>query len=262
MRSIKSANGFLLDMDGTFNRGEQLLPGALELLKHFNHLSLPFVFLTNNSSKNADEYVHKLTRLGIRKEDSRVFTSGDATIKYILNKTNYRRIYLVGTVGLEKSFTEAGLHLVKENPDAVVLGYDTSLTYAKLERLCSLLVKGYPFIATHPDINCPTETGFAPDVGAMLALIKASTGREPDLIIGKPNRIIVEMAAEVLDVDSGNLVMIGDRLYTDIALGKSAGVMTILVLTGETQLEDLKNSPFQPDFIVDNLCGILDILSA
>lgn len=260
-KTLTEIKGFLLDIDGTFYMGDSLLPGAHSLLDYFNRKKLPFIFLTNNSSKSGLEYVQKLIRLGIAPQDARVFTSGDAVAKYIQEATRYRRIYLVGTKGLKKSFIDTEIKLVHQKPDVVVLGYDTSLTYTKLEKMCKLLVEGVPFIATHPDINCPTPYGFAPDIGSVLALIKASTGREPDLIIGKPNRIIADLAAEVLRLPVGQLGMIGDRLYTDIAMGKTAGLTTILVLTGEAKSTDLENSTYTPDYIFKDLRGLLNELS-
>jgi HAD superfamily hydrolase (TIGR01450 family) len=143
-----------------------------------------------------------------------------------------------------------------------VLGFDTTLTYQKLWRLCDFVRAGLPYIATHPDFNCPTETGFMPDIGAMIAFVKASTGREPDLVIGKPNRMIVEAAAQKMNVPLDALGMIGDRLYTDIALGQTSGITTVLVLSGETRLEDVAASPFQPDYVFDNLGAVADWLLA
>jgi ribonucleotide monophosphatase NagD (HAD superfamily) len=118
-----------------------------------------------------------------------------------------------------------------------------------------------PYIATHPDFNCPTETGWLPDVGAMIAFVKAATGREPDLVVGKPNRLIVDAAALKMNLPVEQLAMIGDRLYTDIALGQYSGIATVLVLSGETKIRDLKDSPFQPDYIFDNLAGVADWLA-
>lgn len=134
-----------------------------------------------------------------------------------------------------------------------VLGFDQTLTYRKLWLLCDFVRQGLPFIATHPDFNCPTETGYMPDVGAMLAFVKASTGRDPDLVVGKPNRMIVDAAAAKMGLPVEAMGMIGDRLYTDIALGQTSGVTTVLVLSGETRHEEVPGSPFQPDYTFQNL---------
>ena len=158
----------------------------------------------------------------------------------------------MGTPDLEEEFQEAGFELTAEEPELVVLGFDMTLTYAKLRTACDLIRKGIPFMATHPDINCPTPTGPIP----MLLhdrSIKASTGVEPK-IIGKPYPEMVEaLRAKYGLEDPETVAMVGDRLYTDIAMGRAAGIKSILVLSGETQLADLERSEVQPDFVVENL---------
>ncbi|MFH1446573.1 MAG: HAD-IIA family hydrolase [Chloroflexota bacterium] len=253
---LDEIKGFLLDMDGTFYLGDHLLPGALELLDLFNQRGIPFMFLTNNSSKSKEEYHEKLVRLGVGTENARVFTSGDATVRYILENTSAKEVFLVGTPGLERTFKANGIVLVEEDPELLVLGFDTTLTYDKLRKLCDYVREGVTYIATHSDINCPTPKGFIPDIGSMIAMIKASTEREPDLVIGKPNRIIVDMIAAELGVMAEVCAMVGDRLYTDIALGQTAGVTTVLVLSGETSREDLETSIFKPDYVFNDLQGL------
>ena len=130
-------------------------------------------------------------------------------------------LYVVGTPALEAEFERHGFTLTQKNPDYAVLGFDTTLTYAKIQTLCDLLVSGTPYIATHPDINCPTETGFMPDIGSMIAMIYTSVGRHPDIIIGKPHPPIVQAIVEKLGIPVDQLAMVGDRLYTDIALGRT-----------------------------------------
>ncbi|MCJ7694373.1 MAG: HAD-IIA family hydrolase, partial [Anaerolineaceae bacterium] len=215
--------------------------------------SIPFMFLTNNSSKNKSEYQRKLISLGVKPDQALVFTSGDATASYLSKDSLVSKVYVVGTQGLIDTFISQGLTITDEDPDVVVLGFDTSLTYAKICKLCEFIVRDKPFIATHFDINCPTPSGFIPDVGSMLAMIKASTGREPDLVIGKPNRVIVDMIASELNLKIEDCAMVGDRLYTDIAMGATSGIKTVLVLTGETSREDLIDSIYKPDFIVQDL---------
>jgi HAD superfamily hydrolase (TIGR01450 family) len=134
-----------------------------------------------------------------------------------------------------------------------VLGFDTTLTYLKLWKLCDYVRQGLPYIATHPDFNCPIEGGFMPDVGAMMACVEASTGRKADFVIGKPNRLMAEAVAQKLNLPLSALAMVGDRLYTDIALGQAAGIPSVLVLSGETRRSDLDSSPFQPTCIFQNL---------
>jgi len=253
---------FLLDMDGTFYLGDRLLEGALRFIEVLQAQRKEFLFLTNNSSKHARQYAEKITRLGLPIPETKVLTSGEATARHLLTRRLNARLFVVGTPALEEEFRAHGFALDPDQPDVAVLGFDTTLTYQKLWKLCDFVRAGLPYIATHPDFNCPTETGFMPDIGAMIAFVKASTGREPDLVIGKPNRMIVEAAAQKMNVPLDALGMIGDRLYTDIALGQTSGITTVLVLSGETRLEDVAASPFQPDYVFDNLGAVADWLLA
>ena len=251
---------FLLDMDGTFYLGDQLLEGALRFIDLLHSHNKEFLFLTNNSSKHRRQYAEKINRLGLSLPEELVLTSGEATAIYIRNYHPGVRLSVVGTPALEDEFRQHGFQLVEEDPQLVVLGFDTTLTYKKLWMLCDFVRAGLPYIATHPDFNCPTETGYMPDIGAMIAFVRASTGREPDLVVGKPNRLIVDAAATKMGYEISQMAMIGDRLYTDIALGSSSGITTVLVLSGETRQEDLTNSSFQPDYMFQNLAGVADYL--
>jgi HAD superfamily hydrolase (TIGR01457 family) len=260
--SLAQVRCFLLDMDGTFYLGEQLLEGALEFIEVLRQQDREYLFLTNNSSKDSQQYAEKITRLGLPIPREKVLTSGEATAMHVQSQKPSARVYIVGTKALENEFIQRGFILTDETPDFTVLGFDTTLTYAKLWKLCDLVRPGTPYIATHPDYNCPTETGFMPDIGATIAFVKASTGREPDLIVGKPNRLLVEKAAERTGFPLSAMCMIGDRLYTDIALGETAGIPTILVLSGETQAEEVPMSPFQPSYIFQNLGAVADYLNS
>ncbi|HTP02680.1 MAG TPA: HAD-IIA family hydrolase [Anaerolineales bacterium] len=251
---------FLLDMDGTFYLGDRLLEGALRFIDLLRAQGKQFLFLTNNSSKQGRQYAEKITRLGLPLPEELVLTSGEATAVYLKDHNPAARLFVVGTPPLEEEFRQHGFELTEENPQFIVLGFDQTLTYKKLWKLCDLVRAGVPYIATHADFNCPTETGWMPDVGAMIAFVKAATGREPDLIVGKPNRMIVEAAASKMGLKVEQLGMIGDRLYTDIALGASSGITTVLVLSGETKPEDVAGSPHKPDYIFENLGGVADWL--
>ena len=251
---------FLLDMDGTFYLGDQLLEGSLHFIDVIKAQGRDFIFLTNNSSKNHQEYVAKITRLGLPIPESQMFTSGEATALYLKARYHEARLFVVGTPGLEAEFKNHGFDLDEHNPDIAVLGFDTTLTYNKLWKLCDFVRAGIPYFATHGDINCPTLTGFMPDIGAMIAFVNTSTGRMPDEIIGKPNRAIVAILAQKVNLPIESLTMVGDRLYTDIALGGTSGVTTVLVLSGEARLEDLRGSPYQPDYTFDGLGALADWL--
>jgi HAD superfamily hydrolase (TIGR01457 family) len=257
---LSSVRGFLLDMDGTFYLGDRLLEGALRFIDLLQEQGKKYLFLTNNSSKHRSQYADKINRLGLPIGEEAVLTSGEATALYLREQHPGAKLFLVGTPSLEEEFRHYGFQLEQKDPQFLVLGFDTTLTYQKLWALCDFVRDGIPYIATHPDFNCPTETGFMPDVGAMIAFVKAATGRQPDLVVGKPNRLIVEAAAIKLNLPVDQLAMIGDRLYTDIALGQTSGIATILVLSGETKIEDLDDSPYQPDYTFQNLAGVADWL--
>jgi HAD superfamily hydrolase (TIGR01457 family) len=257
---LSTVRGFLLDMDGTFYLSDRLLEGALRFIDLLRQQKKDFLFLTNNSSRHRRQYAEKITRLGLPLPEESVLTSGEATALHLREEHAGARVFLVGTPSLEEEFRQHEFQLVQNDPQLLVLGFDTTLTYQKLWALCDFVRAGIPFIATHPDFNCPTETGYMPDVGAMLAFVKAATGREPDLVVGKPNRLIVDAAASKMNLQIDRMAMIGDRLYTDIALGKASGILTVLVLSGETKVEDLQVSPFQPDYTFQNLADLADWL--
>ncbi len=256
---LRQVRCFLLDMDGTFYLGNRLLPGALEFMALLAERRLDYLFLTNNSSRTAQEYAQKIRRMGFEVSESKIFTSGEATALYLTRQKPSARLYVVGTPAFEDEFRQHGFTLVSEDPDYAVLGFDTTLTYAKLWQLCDFVSAGIPFIATHPDINCPTEAGFMPDIGAMIALVAASTGRQPDVIIGKPHAPIIQAVSEKLALPISALCMVGDRLYTDIALGQT-GLLTALVLSGETHRADIPDSPFQPNIIAEDLGQLAEFL--
>ncbi len=259
MKNLQDVRCFVLDMDGTVYLGEKLLPGAGDFLRHLEERGCDYVFLTNNSSRDAAYYAEKLARLGIACDAANILTSGEATALYLKNEKRCNSVYLVGTPVLEKEFLRHGFRLTDNEPDYVVLGFDTSLTYEKLVTACDLIRNGKPYIATHPDFNCPTENGYIPDCGAMMALIEASTGRKPQ-VVGKPNKEIVTALLKKKNAALSEMAIIGDRLYTDIATGCNAGIKSVLVLSGESKINDVAVSPFKPDYIFDNLGGLKNAL--
>ncbi|HMM21351.1 MAG TPA: HAD-IIA family hydrolase [Selenomonadales bacterium] len=245
---------FALDMDGTIYLGNKLLPGAKEFLDYLAAAGRKYVFLTNNSSKNKQSYVNKLQALGLAAKVDQILTSGEATALYIKASNPNARIFLLGTADLEQEFLSHGFTLTASVPDFVVLGFDQTLTYAKLTEACHLIREGVPLIATHPDINCPTDerSGYIPDVGAILELIYASTGKKAK-IIGKPYPEIIDVLMAKLNCRREETAMVGDRLYTDIKLARNAGICGILVLSGETKKMDLAHSEVQPDYIFESV---------
>ena len=250
---------FIFDMDGTIYLGGKLLPGAASLINHLQNQGTPYFFLTNNSSKSKLDYVNKLAAFNLPVTPDQIYTSGEATAIYLQREKPGARLFVVGTPSLEAEFARHGFELVQDNPDIVVLGFDTTLTYKKIWKMCDFVRDGIPYIATNPDINCPTESGYMPDIGAIMAMVKSSTGREPDLVIGKPHPPIIQTILEKTGFAPAQMAMVGDRLYTDIALGK-AGITTILVLSGETRRQDIPDAPIKPDFVFENLAELHKIL--
>jgi HAD superfamily hydrolase (TIGR01450 family) len=255
-----AVQGFLVDMDGTFYLSDHLLVGALDFWDYVHEAHIPFLFLTNNSSKDRIAYVEKIAKMGLAVPAEKIFSSGEASAQYLQTLAPKTQVAVFGTPELEREFSRFGFSLNMKNPTHVVLGFDMTIDYAKLTLLCDFVRAGLPYIATHPDYNCPVAGGFIPDIGAIIAFVEAATGRKPDTIVGKPNSTLVEMAAARLDLPIEALCMVGDRLYTDIAMGKSSAIQTALVLSGETKLEDVANSPFQPDYIFEDLAELTSAL--
>ena len=250
-------NLFVLDMDGTFYLGENRIDGALEFIQRVRETGREFVFFTNNSSKNGAMYVEKLRRMGYAATEKDIMTSGDVTVEYL--KTNYpgRKVYLAGTPALEELFETSGICLVQEKPDVVVVGFDMTLTYEKLERICTYIREGAVFLATHKDINCPTENGFIPDCGAMCAAVSLSTGVQPKYL-GKPCKETVDMVLQKTGYKKDEIAFVGDRIYTDVATGVNNGAVGILVLSGETQAEDIERSDVKPDAVFGSLKDMIE----
>lgn len=244
---------YVLDMDGTIYLGDGAIPGALQFLQRVVDAGADYVFLTNNSSKTSAQYVQKLARIGWPTDARHVLTSADATQDLLLKETPYRRLFLMAPPAVEQEFQSKGFELTQENPDALVLAYDTTLEFGKLARFCHKVRQGLPFIATHPDINCPTPDGPVPDVGAMLKLIEASTGRLPDRIVGKPSPDFLRAAMWRFGATPEQTIMIGDRMYTDVLCGIRAGTSSALVLSGESTMQTLNASPEKPTYVLPSV---------
>lgn len=272
---LKSKKLFVLDMDGTFYLGNRIIEGSLEFIERLRETGRKILFFTNNSSRIPEFYKTKLLGMGCQVSHEEIVTSGDVTIEYLKKHYPTEKIFLVGTALLEDSFKNTGINLLchgetgsdaadrsdmDDRPAAVVVGFDTTLTYEKIKKACRYISEGADFIATHPDINCPVEDGFIPDCGAMCAMITVSTGIKPKFL-GKPFKETLDFIVRYTGCRPDDMVVAGDRLYTDIALGVNNDVTSILVLSGETTREDLETSNIKPDFVFSSLAAILEILS-
>lgn len=258
---LKALKGFILDLDGTVYLSDRVFPGALKFLEVLRTRNIPFVFVTNNSSRSAAAYVDKLTAMGIPDiENQHVLTSGGATISHLKNAGMFPEIYLLGTTELKGEFREAGFEVESKKPSAVVLGFDKELTYQRLETACDHLQAGVPFVATHPDLVCPVEGGYIPDTGAMIKLFTAATGVEPE-IIGKPRPALVRAALERLNAPAGETCMAGDRIYTDMRMARDSGLVSLLVLSGESTEKDAREASELIDFVFPSLGELADLIS-
>ncbi len=235
-------------MDGTVYLGPHAIPGASEFVQYLRDKGLQHLFFTNNSSCDAARYAAKLSAMNIPATPNEVLTSGEATIRYLLEETPYRRVYVVGTPSFEAEVDDSDLERSDTDPEVLVLAFDRTLTYAKLERACLLLRDGIPYYATNPDKVCPTEYGYIPDCASMAALLCEATGRTPEYI-GKPQKTMVRMALKKLGAQPATTAMVGDRLYTDMQMAWDVGIASILVLSGETTENDLTSLKRQPDHV-------------
>jgi len=256
LAALKDISFYIFDMDGTIYLDYTPLPNAVSLIAKLNaDNDKRLIYFTNNASKDPGYYLDKLGRLGFGASGGQVLTSADVLIKYLKSHEPDKSVYLLGTPYLEGMFRAAGIKLTDGAPDIVVTSFDTTLTYAKLERACAYVRGGALWLTTHPDINCPVEGGYIPDCGAINELIRASTGRPLPKAFGKPYGEVVDMIEEIYGVNRGAMAIFGDRLYTDIALGKKNGMTAVLLLTGEATLGEALELPedLRPDIIFRDL---------
>ena len=257
---LKEKELYIFDMDGTVYLGGKPFDFAIRFIKNLKKSGKRVLFFTNNASHTDEFYVAKLNRLGFEVSSDEIMTSGDVTVEYLNRHRAGKSVYLVGVDELIDDFKKKGINLIdgkSESADIVVTSFDTTLTYEKLDNACRLIRNGAEFLSTHPDFNCPTETGFIPDSGAITAFVTASTGKLPTYF-GKPYRETIEMICEATGVDREKMCIFGDRLYTDIALGKKFGVTSVLVLSGETKEADVlaADDADKPDFVFDSLDNV------
>ena len=239
---------FLLDMDGTIYLGDQLFDGTMDFLERVRQKGGKYLFVTNNSSRSVSAYVKRLAGMGIASTAEDFLTSVDAMIWYLRGKYDDALIYAFGTKTFREQLIEAGFHVtdkLEEGISLLVCGFDTELTFQKLEDACILLGKGVDFVATNPDWVCPTSYGSVPDCGSVCEMLFRATGRRPKFI-GKPQPEMALLSMERYGYTPEETVLVGDRIYTDIACGVNAGIDSAFVLSGEGVPEDIEKYQVQP----------------
>ena len=263
---LRSIRHLALDMDGTIYRGGTLFEFTPAFLARVESLGIGTTFLTNNCSKSRRDYIAHLQGMGISAGPERMYTSGLCTIDVLRREhPEWRRLYVLGTVSLRDEFTEAGFTVTEpaDEPDAVVVAYDTDLVY---ERLCAAawwIERGKPFIATHPDRVCPTDQPTVlVDCASICACLASATGRSPQLVLGKPHAAMLTGILQRHGLAPHELAMVGDRLYTDMAMARRAGAVGVLVLTGEATMQDVNAAAEKPDLVLPSIREFGELLAA
>lgn len=244
--------GYLIDLDGTMYRGTELIKEAAEFVNQLRERGLPYLFVTNNSSRTPAQVAEKLRQFKIPATKEQVFTTSMATANYIFEQKHDASIYVIGEEGIRQALEAKGFTFAEKDADYVVAGIDRSITYEKLAVACLAVRNGATFISTNGDIAIPTERGLLPGNGSLTSVIAVSTQTQP-IFIGKPESIIMEQALQVLGTEKEETIMVGDNYDTDILAGMNAGLDTLLVHTGVTTKELLAGYEKKPTFVVDTL---------
>lgn len=263
MDKLLNSKLFLLDMDGTLYLGDEVFDGAVDFINTIEDTGRRYIYLTNNSSRAGIDYVTRLRRLGFPCEMENVFTSGMATAMFINSRFPDVEVYPVGTKAFMSELKSYGVRLGdSENVKVVCVGFDTELTYEKLDKAVHYLRRGAYFVAANPDWVCPMPADeVLPDCGSICALLTAASGVKPEFI-GKPNRNMVDIISEKTGIANENICCVGDRLYTDIAVAQNAGAVSVCVLSGESSLDDINAAERKPDYVLNDVAEIASILKA
>ena len=257
---LKEIDAVFLDLDGTIYLGGELIEGALDFLARCDEKGVKRYFLSNNSSRSVKQYVKKLQAFGIPAEEEDVLLPTHDLLSW-LGANNITKTWLIGTEGMREMLEEKGIETESEEPQYVVLGYDTEISYNKISQASIFMHAGVPLVASHQDMVCPSPDGGLPDVGAYLAMLKVTTGVDPEHISGKPNAGMILHKIEALGLDPARCAMVGDRLYTDLAMATRAGCVGVLVLSGEATMDDVneleEGAEQQPTVIVKSVDELL-----
>lgn len=260
-KNLKQKKLFLFDIDGTLSVGDTLYEGSAKLLAYIERIGGKTYYITNNSTKSGADYVEKFrTCFGLETRSEQFITSGYMTLQFLKEHFADKKIYVLGTVSFVAELRNHGLNITEqweEDIECVVVAYDSELSYAKLTEACRvLLTTDAPFYATNPDLRCPIDFGFIPDCGAICDMLTQTTGKSP-VYLGKPSKDVVELCLAASGFSKEETLVVGDRLYTDIACGINGGVDTCVVFTGEATVEDLENTPYRPTYAFENVAELL-----
>ena len=250
---------FIIDMDGTFYLSGNIIEGSIDFLNKIRESGRDFYFFTNNSSNNVEVCREKLANMGYPVDENRVIISSHVAADYLNKNYKGKKVYLLGNERLTGDLVKAGINLVDEDPDIVLLGFDTTLTYEKIRKAAKYIADGKIYLATHPDMNCPTADGFMPDTGSMIELFVASTGKRPQ-VLGKPMTATVDYITNLLGCKGEELAFVGDRLATDIAIGMNHGIPCALVYSGVTTPEEYAKQDIKATVQVENLKALSEYL--
>lgn len=259
---IEQMKLYLFDMDGTLYLGDRLYSFTVELLAQIRRTGGKYLFMTNNSSKSVADYIKKLEKMGISATREDFITSSQATAYYLHKHHEGKTLYVCGTQSLKEELRSEGFTVTEAADEAqcIVMGFDTELTFRKLEDVSRLLLtREIPYIATNPDLVCPTEFGSVPDCGSVCQMIFNATGKQP-VVIGKPSALMPELAMDRLGYAKEETCVVGDRIYTDIKSGLNAGITGILVMSGETTPQILAKSDDKPHLVLSDAGEILEVL--
>ncbi len=258
---LKNKKLFLFDIDGTIGVGDTLFEGSKDLFSYIEAIGGKACFITNNSTKSGAAYVEKFDAWDVKAEEWQFITSGYVTIQYLKKHFSDKKIFVLGTKSFVEELMKNGLFItevVEEDISVVVVAFDNELNYGKLERVCEILTRdNIIYLATNPDLRCPAPFGFIPDCGAICHMIEDTVDRVPEYL-GKPSRIMVDMCVEATGFSREETIVVGDRLYTDIACGIAGEVETCVVFDGEAQPEDLKDTIYKPTYAMENVRELLN----
>lgn len=253
MDLIRDIDCFLLDLDGTVYIGDKVIDGAIEAVKRMQ-ATKRVIFLTNNSSKPKSHYIRRLSKMGFEADETNVYTSANATSDYLKVAFPALKPYIVASPELISEFAADGIPSYGEkDADSVILTFDKTLTYEKLVLATRLIEHGAKYIATHPDLTCPDQGGDLPDIGSFIRLIEGTTNRLPDIICGKPYPIMADCVERLTGIDKSRIAMVGDRLYTDTQFAIRNGLKSVLVLSGETDMNLYNKSGLTADAVLDSI---------